>query len=289
MLHMKPYGKILSHTEINDFGIFLGLFGLVNAAEGTTPAAPTDWLRIDDFHSELEVNLLGLIELTLKLLPLLKKAKGRVVNLINAKGFMAFVGGGYNLSKWGMESFSDILRWVVRNTCMKSKNRFQMCWGKDACMFVSSILSLLILPKEQKEMKRVMVPCFGFQPPVLWAEPPGKLHWETFAYGWHAATEHMNPLHTYTRKSTVQPSQVRHFLDMLYLKFTCCLACTKLPDIGTWNMRTLDCPIRITKAYTHVLPSWSLSEFTFDNTEITNKIMYHSILLTRRKETIRSI
>ncbi|XP_040532687.1 dehydrogenase/reductase SDR family member 9 isoform X1 [Gallus gallus] len=96
-----------------------GLFGLVNAAEGTTPAAPTDWLRIDDFHSELEVNLLGLIEITLKLLPLLKKAKGRVVNLINAKGFMAFVGGGYNLSKWGMESFSDILRRDIQHFGVK--------------------------------------------------------------------------------------------------------------------------------------------------------------------------
>uniref|UniRef100_A0A8C8ABQ7 Uncharacterized protein n=1 Tax=Otus sunia TaxID=257818 RepID=A0A8C8ABQ7_9STRI len=37
-------------------------------------------------------------------------AKGRVVNLINAKSFMAFVGGGYRLSKWGVEAFSDTLR-----------------------------------------------------------------------------------------------------------------------------------------------------------------------------------
>ncbi|NXA15018.1 RDH7 dehydrogenase, partial [Sapayoa aenigma] len=87
-----------------------GLFGLVSNAEGTAPVAPIDWLRIEDFHSVLDVNLLGLIEITLKLLPLLKKAEGRVVNLINAKGLMAFVGGGYSLSKWGMEAFSDTLR-----------------------------------------------------------------------------------------------------------------------------------------------------------------------------------
>nr|XP_021147156.1 retinol dehydrogenase 7 [Columba livia] len=87
-----------------------GLFGLVSNAEGTAPVAPTDWLRIEDFHSALGVGLLGLIEITLKLLPLLKKAEGRVVNLINAKGLMAFVGGGYSLSKWGMEAFSDTLR-----------------------------------------------------------------------------------------------------------------------------------------------------------------------------------
>ncbi|NXC94458.1 RDH7 dehydrogenase, partial [Certhia familiaris] len=87
-----------------------GLFGLVSNAEGTAPIGPTDWLSIEDFHSALDVSLLGLIEITLKLLPLLKKAEGRVVNLINAKGLTAFVGGGYNLSKWGMEAFSDTLR-----------------------------------------------------------------------------------------------------------------------------------------------------------------------------------
>ncbi|XP_009074408.1 PREDICTED: retinol dehydrogenase 3-like, partial [Acanthisitta chloris] len=87
-----------------------GLYGLVSNAEGTAPVAPTDWLRMEDFHSVLDVSLLGLIEITLKLLPLLKKAEGRVVNLINAKGLMAFVGGGYSLSKWGMEAFSDTLR-----------------------------------------------------------------------------------------------------------------------------------------------------------------------------------
>lgn len=108
--HMILQDKILPYTEINDFAILLGLFGLVSNAEGTAPVGPTDWLRIEDFHSVLDVSLLGLIEITLKLLPLLKKAEGRVVNLINAKGLMAFVGGGYSLSKWGMEAFSDTLR-----------------------------------------------------------------------------------------------------------------------------------------------------------------------------------
>ncbi|XP_051479170.1 retinol dehydrogenase 7-like [Apus apus] len=87
-----------------------GLFGLVSDTEGTAPAAPTDWLSIEDFHSVLDVSLLGLIEITLKLLPLLKKAEGRVINLINAKGLMAFAGGVYSLSKCGVEAFSDTLR-----------------------------------------------------------------------------------------------------------------------------------------------------------------------------------
>lgn len=107
--HDTP-GKIWAYTLINSFAFFVGLFGLVSNTEGTAPVGPTDWLRIEDFHSVLDVSLLGLIEITLKLLPLLKKAEGRVVNLINAQGLMAFVGGGYSLSKWGMEAFSDTLR-----------------------------------------------------------------------------------------------------------------------------------------------------------------------------------
>ncbi|NXP47024.1 DR9C7 reductase, partial [Heliornis fulica] len=96
-----------------------GLFGLVSNAEGTAPVAPTEWLTIEDFHSVLDVSLLGLIEITLKLLPLLKRAEGRVVNLINAKGLMAFAGGGCSLSKWGMEAFSDNLRTEMQHFGVK--------------------------------------------------------------------------------------------------------------------------------------------------------------------------
>ncbi|NXW57479.1 DR9C7 reductase, partial [Eurystomus gularis] len=96
-----------------------GLFGLVSHAEGTAPVAPIDWLRLEDFHSVLDVSLLGLIEITLKLLPLLKKGEGRVINLINTKGLMTFVGGGYKLSAWGMEAFSDTLRREMKHFGVK--------------------------------------------------------------------------------------------------------------------------------------------------------------------------
>ncbi|KAG8432405.1 hypothetical protein GDO86_016884 [Hymenochirus boettgeri] len=87
-----------------------GLYGLVNNAGRATPIGPTDWLDMEDFHRVLDVNLIGLIEVTLKFLPLLKKAKGRVVNVASVMGRLAFGGGGYSLSKWGVESFSDSLR-----------------------------------------------------------------------------------------------------------------------------------------------------------------------------------
>uniref|UniRef100_A0A663MKD4 Uncharacterized protein n=1 Tax=Athene cunicularia TaxID=194338 RepID=A0A663MKD4_ATHCN len=95
------------------------LFGLMSNAEGTIPIVPTGWLRIEDFHSVLDFRPLELIKITLNLLPLLRKAKGRGVNLINTKPLMAFVGGGYRLSKWGTEAFSDTLQIEVQHFGVK--------------------------------------------------------------------------------------------------------------------------------------------------------------------------
>ncbi|XP_028603645.2 retinol dehydrogenase 5-like isoform X1 [Podarcis muralis] len=88
----------------------VGLYGLVNNAGRSIPMAPTDWMQLDDFYKTLDVNLMGLIGITLKLLPLLKKNKGRIVNVSSVLGRLAFLGGGYCVSKWGVEAFSDTLR-----------------------------------------------------------------------------------------------------------------------------------------------------------------------------------
>lgn len=87
-----------------------GLWGLVNNAGVSIPIAPVDWLKPEDFTKVLDVNLLGVIDVTLHFLPLLKKAKGRVVNVASIFGRLAFAGGGYCLSKYGVEAFSDSLR-----------------------------------------------------------------------------------------------------------------------------------------------------------------------------------
>ncbi|XP_063789642.1 retinol dehydrogenase 16-like isoform X3 [Pseudophryne corroboree] len=96
-----------------------GLYGLVNNAGRATPIGPTDWLDMEDFHRVLDVNLIGLIEVTLKFLPLLKKAQGRIVNVASVMGRLAFGGGGYCLSKCGVESFSDSLRRDMQHFGMK--------------------------------------------------------------------------------------------------------------------------------------------------------------------------
>ncbi|XP_053410723.1 retinol dehydrogenase 16-like isoform X1 [Nycticebus coucang] len=87
-----------------------GLWGLVNNAGTAWPTAPNQWLTKQDFVTVLNVNLLGMIEVTLSLLPLVRKARGRVVNVSSMLGRVSLFGGGYCISKYGVEAFSDSLR-----------------------------------------------------------------------------------------------------------------------------------------------------------------------------------
>ncbi|NXC77847.1 RDH16 dehydrogenase, partial [Anhinga anhinga] len=86
-----------------------GLWGLVNNAGTTIPSAPNEWLTKDDFVKVLDVNLVGLIEVTLSLLPLVRRAQGRVVNVSSVMGRSSFFGGGYCISKYGVEAHSALL------------------------------------------------------------------------------------------------------------------------------------------------------------------------------------
>ncbi|KAG8541429.1 hypothetical protein GDO81_029082 [Engystomops pustulosus] len=87
-----------------------GLWGLVNNAGIGIPGGINEWLTTDDFLKILKVNLLGVIDVTLNMLPIIRKAQGRVVNVSSAGGRVTICGGGYCLSKYGIESFSDSLR-----------------------------------------------------------------------------------------------------------------------------------------------------------------------------------
>ncbi|NXX18745.1 RDH16 dehydrogenase, partial [Podargus strigoides] len=96
-----------------------GLWGLVNNAGSVIPTAPNEWLTKDDFVKVLNINLVGLIEVTLSLLPLVRRARGRVVNVASVMGRISFFGGGYCISKFGVEAFSDSLRLEMRSFGVK--------------------------------------------------------------------------------------------------------------------------------------------------------------------------
>ncbi|XP_068777735.1 retinol dehydrogenase 16-like [Struthio camelus] len=96
-----------------------GLWGLVNNAGIALPTAPNEWLCKEDFVRVLNVNLVGLVEVTLSFLPLVRRAGGRVVNVASIMGRLAFFGGGYCPSKYGVEAFSDSLRLEMRHFGVK--------------------------------------------------------------------------------------------------------------------------------------------------------------------------
>ncbi|XP_034959772.1 retinol dehydrogenase 5 isoform X1 [Zootoca vivipara] len=87
-----------------------GLFGLVNNAGVANPIGPTEWMSIEDYRKVMSVNTFGVIEVSLAFLPLLKRARGRVVNTSSVLGRLSANGGGYCISKYTVEAFSDSLR-----------------------------------------------------------------------------------------------------------------------------------------------------------------------------------
>ncbi|XP_061736067.1 retinol dehydrogenase 7-like [Nerophis ophidion] len=87
-----------------------GLWAVVNNAGVSVPSGPTEWLTIEDYKEMLAINLLGVIDVSLSVLPLVKKARGRVVNVASVFGRISPFGGPYCVSKYGVEAFSDSLR-----------------------------------------------------------------------------------------------------------------------------------------------------------------------------------
>jgi len=77
-------------------------------------AGPVEWLTLNDYRQVADVNLYGLIDMTVTFLPLIKKAKGRVVNTASIVGRYAYAGSlPYTISKYGVEAFTDGLRLVT--------------------------------------------------------------------------------------------------------------------------------------------------------------------------------
>ncbi|KAE8626583.1 hypothetical protein XENTR_v10006668 [Xenopus tropicalis] len=87
-----------------------GLWGLVNNAGIALPIGPNGWMKKEHFVKMIDVNLLGMVDVTLTLLPLIRRARGRIVNVSSSMGRIALFGGAYSISKHGVEAFSDCLR-----------------------------------------------------------------------------------------------------------------------------------------------------------------------------------
>jgi NAD(P)-dependent dehydrogenase (short-subunit alcohol dehydrogenase family) len=91
-----------------------GLWGLVNNAGVGLPAA-VEFTSREDLLRLFEVNTLAPLRLIQACLPLLRMARGRIVNVTSMNGVLALpMVGGYSASKFALEALSDTLRIELR-------------------------------------------------------------------------------------------------------------------------------------------------------------------------------
>lgn len=86
------------------------LWGLVSNA-GISTFGAVEWTPLRTFREVADVNVFGHIRVIKAFLPLIRKSKGRLVNVSSAEGrFTAPFVAAYELTKHAMEGFSDCLR-----------------------------------------------------------------------------------------------------------------------------------------------------------------------------------
>ena len=96
-----------------------GLVGLVNNA-GIAVPAPLEVIPLSELRRQFEVNVIGQVAVTQALLPLLRKARGRIVNVGSVGSSMTFpFTGALSASKSALEAINDSLRmellpWGIR-------------------------------------------------------------------------------------------------------------------------------------------------------------------------------
>ena len=87
-----------------------GLAGLVNNA-GIGRGGPLEYIELDEWRSQFDVNVIGQVAVTRTMLPLIRKARGRIVFVGSIGGRMStpFI-GPYNASKFALAAIADSLR-----------------------------------------------------------------------------------------------------------------------------------------------------------------------------------
>ena len=91
------------------------VYGLVNNA-GIGISGVVEVTPIEEIRKLMEVNVIGLFAVTQAMIPLLRKGKGRIINIGSSSSLMAFPGGSvYCASKFAVRAITDSLRLELKH------------------------------------------------------------------------------------------------------------------------------------------------------------------------------
>jgi NAD(P)-dependent dehydrogenase (short-subunit alcohol dehydrogenase family) len=114
-----------------------GLGGLVNNA-GIVVGSPLEVIPLSHLRKQLEVNVIGQIAVTQAFLPLLRRGRGRIVNMgsIAGRGTIPLL-GPYSASKYALEALTDALRmelqpWGIQVSIIEPGAIATPIWEKSA-------------------------------------------------------------------------------------------------------------------------------------------------------------
>ena len=114
-----------------------GLGGLVNNA-GIVIGSPLEVIPLSQLRKQLEVNVIGQIAVTQAFLPLLRRGRGRIVNMgsIAGRGTIPLL-GPYSASKYALEALTDALRmelqpWGIQVSIIEPGAIATPIWEKSA-------------------------------------------------------------------------------------------------------------------------------------------------------------
>jgi NAD(P)-dependent dehydrogenase (short-subunit alcohol dehydrogenase family) len=86
------------------------LYGLVNNA-GIGRGGALEVTPMDEIRKLMDVNLFGLLEVTQSFIPMLRKSKGRIINIGSTSSYLAVPGAAaYSASKFAVKAVTDSLR-----------------------------------------------------------------------------------------------------------------------------------------------------------------------------------
>ncbi|MDF0667186.1 MAG: SDR family oxidoreductase [Nitrospira sp.] len=103
-----------SHAVVLEATRARGLYGLINNA-GIAVVGPLEAVPISDLRRQLEVNVIGQVAVIQAFLPLVRQARGRIVNMGSIAGLSTMpLMGPYSASKFALEAMTDALRLEVQ-------------------------------------------------------------------------------------------------------------------------------------------------------------------------------